>query len=89
MCLGKDIVDFILRNKLEEIKCITEFTDGLVWSVFLDDEHYLEIEYTFSYEGDDEVTYRDWTEFKGDFDVELPEKEQITEEEALKRRGLA
>ena len=83
---GRDLVNFITSNKLEDIKVQTEWTDGLVWSIFLDKDH--EIEYTWHYKGKHKVELIDWAKFDEEKDDRIP-KECLTFEEALLRRGLA
>lgn len=85
---GKDLINFITRNHLEDIKVQTEWTDMLTWSVFIDDEHNKEIEYNWRFNKMHDVIFHDWEKFDCEKDDRSP-AEKITEEEALKLRGLA
>lgn len=86
---GRDLINFITRNHLENIRVQTEWTDMLTWSVFIDDEHLKEIEYNWRFNGMHDIRFHDWTKFDcDDEDSEVPSV-TIVEEVALKLRGLA
>lgn len=85
--LGIGLVNFIQNNKLEEIEVQTEWVDCLVFSVFLDEEHLKEIEYSWNFKEDDTVRYIEWDSDEENLDA--IEDKYITFEEALKLRGLA
>lgn len=81
--LGKELVNFIKSNKLEEVEIQTLWDDSLVWSIYLDSDH--EIEYSFNYDGEHTIKELIYPE---DDDFEIDET-IITAEQALQMRGLA
>lgn len=84
--LGKDLVDFIQSNKLEEVKVITDYDECLSFSVFLDKEHLKEIEYSWNFKEDDQIIFFEWD--SDDDNVDPIERRYLTTEEALEMRGL-
>ena len=85
--LGKDLVEFIQSNQLEEVEVYTDWLDGLVFSVFLDKEHMKEIEYNWNYKTDNTIIFIEWFEENENGDVDHTDR-QLTTEEALEMRGL-
>ena len=85
--LGKDLVEFIQSNQLEEVEIYTDWLEGLSFSVFLDEEHLKEIEYNWNYKTDNTIIFREWLEEDEDGNVNFTDR-QLTEEEALEMRGL-
>lgn len=81
--LGNNLVNFIQTNKLEEIEVQTCWQDQLVFSVYLNEEHSVEIEYNWNFDGEHYIKYFEW----GD-DCDLNVERLITTEESLKLRGL-
>lgn len=84
--LSRDLINFIQTNKLEDIMIQTEWVDQLVWSVFLDEEHLHEIEYSLYFNGDTRI--RELIYSKDEDDLETDET-KLNTEQALKIRGLA
>lgn len=85
--IGKDLINFITRNKLEDVKVVTEFTEGLCWSVYLNEDKDYEIRYSLNYREPNTVEFMYWPEFDEEMD-HIPWK-KISEEKALEMRGLA
>lgn len=85
--LGKDLVEFIQSNQLEEVKVYTDWLEGLAFSVFLDKEHMKEIEYNWNYKTDNTIIFREWFEEDEDGDIDHNDR-YLTAEEALEMRGL-
>lgn len=85
--IGKDLINFITRNKLEDVKVVTDFTEGLCWSVYLNGDKDYEIRYSLNYREPNAVEFMYWPAFDEEMD-HIPWKE-ISEEKALEMRGLA
>lgn len=84
--LGKELVDFIVRNHLTEVKIQTEWSDCLTWSIFLDEKKLLEVEYNWNYNGHHTICYFDFTNYDANDPDTYPDKKDISEEEALELR---
>lgn len=81
---GNNFIKFIKENRLEDVS-VCWWTEGITFSVFLDEAHSDEIEYFFTNEGEIKITHQIWNEIDGDCDVD---EEAISTEESLRLRGL-
>ena len=81
------LLEFIMKNELQDVPFYTGGCDELMWSVFLNEEHSHEIEYTFNLEedGKDTIKYIVWTNDDDDIDCE---ETILTTEEALHYRRI-
>lgn len=79
------LIKFIKDNYLEKVPCQTEFTDQLVWSVFLDEEHLEEIKYSYYFDGETTIQYLQWSPDPNDCGCKATD---LTRWEALFRRGI-
>lgn len=84
--VGKELVDFIVRNHLTDVKTQTQWSGCLTWSVFLDEKDLLEVEYNWNYNGRHTICYIDWTNYDADDLDSYPERKDISEKEALELR---
>ena len=81
----KDLITFCEDNKLMDVKMQTSWRECLSWSIFLDEEHDVEIEYNWYY--DDRRTEIKKIVWYHNDDCDFDSTE-ISTEEALKLRGL-
>ena len=83
--LGKDLVNFIQTNKLEEVEIHThDYEDEFVWSVY--PVYNQEIEYSWFFDGSTQIRELIYPE---DEDIVDLDERILSTEEALKLRGLA
>lgn len=77
--LGKNLVSFIKANSLMDVETQTEWSGCLTWSVFLDDEKHLEIEYNWNYNGEHTIYYIDWSNYDANDINSFPQKKGISQ----------
>jgi hypothetical protein len=89
MTKTKELVEFIQKNELMDVEMQTGFIDQLVWSVFLDEEHLHEIEYSFYFDGNTTIKFIEWNPecYDTDYDNLVKSSTDWTTEEALHYRG--
>lgn len=87
MAKAKEFIDFIEKNKLEDVAFATGYddNDGLTFEIWLENESH-QIMYSFAQNKKAETFIH---ELFFDFDAEDMSSREITTEEALKLRGLA